>query len=254
MKKKSLALTAAIAVLIASVMPLTPLRAISNTVYVQAASNDVCTVSVASGYLALRSDKAYNYYNEIGQLYSGDTVQILNRNDPTYWYVYSPKLSLAGYVNRNYLKGAALTAEPVVIDMYTVNVSSGYLALRSEMSYDSSNEIGQLHSGDKVQVLNKDDSSTYWFVYSPKLDLTGYVNKEYLSGLDSSSFGPTYTVRVTKNYLALRSAKGYDYRNEIGKLYTGDTVTLKNDSDPVYWYVYSPKLNLSGYVNRYFLY
>ena len=251
MKKKSLALVAAAAMLIASVLPMTPLNAISNTVYVQAASDEICTVSVSSGYLALRSGRSYNYSNEIGKLYTGDTVQILNRNDSTYWYVYSPKLCLAGYVNRNYLKGSALTPEPVT-DMYTVSVSSGYLALRNDKAYDYTNEIGKLFNGEKVQVLNTDDSN-YWFVYSPALDKTGYVNKEYLSGSGNSS-GATYTVKVTKNYLALRNGKGYDYRNEIGKLYTGDTVTLKDASDSLYWYVYSPKLNLSGYVNKNFLY
>ena len=137
-------------------------------------------------------------------------------------------------------------------DTYIVSVAKGYLALRTGAAYDTANEIGELYSGDIVQVLNK-DSSDYWYVYSPKLDKSGYVNCKYLIGSDSSS-GKTYTVQVTKNYLALRNAKGYNYFNEIGKLYSGDTVTLKDDSDPTYWYVYSPKLNLSGYVNKNYLY
>ena len=37
----------------------------------------------------------------------------------------------------------------------------------------------------------------------------------------------TYTVRVETGYLALRTAQAYDYRNEIGKLYTGDTVEVE---------------------------
>ena len=51
----------------------------------------------------------------------------------------------------------------------------------------------------------------------------------------------TYTVVVDKGYLALRTAKAYDSRNEIGELYTGDTVDVTDTSDSTYWYVYSPK-------------
>ena len=250
MKRKGLAIMAA--VLIAALLPVAPLKPVSGIVSVKAASDDICTVHVDTGYLALRSAKAFDYRNEIGELYSGETVQVLNRNDSTYWYVYSPKLSLAGYVNKNYLNGnGALTAEPVS-STYKVSVTTGYLALRNAQAYDTKNEIGELYSGDIVQVLNK-DSSDYWYVYSPKLDKSGYVNCKYLISSDSSS-GKTYTVQVTKNYLALRNAKGYNYFNEIGKLYSGDTVTLKDNSDPTYWYVYSPKLNLSGYVNKNYLY
>ena len=63
--------------------------------------------------------------------------------------------------------------------MYSVSVSKGYLALRTAKAYDSSNEIGELYTGDTVQVENTSDS-TYWYVYSPKLDLFGFVNKNYL--------------------------------------------------------------------------
>ena len=64
----------------------------------------------------------------------------------------------------------------------------------------------------------------------------------------------TYTVVVDKGYLALRTAKAYDSRNEIGELYTGDTVDVTDTSDSTYWYVYSPKYGKSGYVNRNYLY
>ena len=53
--------------------------------------------------LALRNAKAYDSSNEIGQLYSGDTVQLIDSSDAQYWYVYSPKLYLYGYVNKDYL-------------------------------------------------------------------------------------------------------------------------------------------------------
>ena len=139
-------------------------------------------------------------------------------------------------------------------DTYQVGVSKGYLALRSAMAYDSSNEIGELYSGDTVEVTEY-TTSDYWYVYSPKLNRSGYVNNDYLYFLSSqpTSSSGSYTVSVAKGYLALRSAKAYDSSNEIGQLYSGDTVTVSDSSDPQYWYVYSPKLNLSGYVNKDYL-
>ena len=51
----------------------------------------------------MRSAKAYDAANEIGELYTGDTVQVTDTSDLTYWYVYSPKLGKSGYVNKDYL-------------------------------------------------------------------------------------------------------------------------------------------------------
>lgn len=209
------------------------------------------TVSVSKGYLALRTAKAYNYNNEIGKLYSGDTVQVQDTSDSTYWWVYAPKLGKSGYVNRNYLIGGSSPTPPSPSgDTYTVKVSSGYLALRTAKAYNYSNEIGALYTGDTITITDKSDS-TYWYGYSPKLGKYGYVNRNYLVGAGSGSF--TKTVKVQKNYLALRSAKAYDYYNEISKLYTGDIVEVKDTSDATYWYVYSPKLGKSGYVNKNYL-
>ena len=209
------------------------------------------TVSVAKGYLALRTAKAYDSRNEIGELYSGDTVQVQDTSDSTYWYVYSPKLNKSGYVNRNYLVGGTVSTGGA---SSTVSVAKGYLALRTAKAYDSSNEIGELYSGDTVQVQDTSDN-TYWYVYSPKLNKSGYVNRNYLIGAGSSSPSVvTKTVSVAKGYLALRTAKAYDENNEIGELYSGDTVQVQDTSDSTYWYVYSPKLNKSGYVNKNYLY
>ena len=205
------------------------------------------TVSVSSGYLALRTAKAYDERNEIGELYTGDTVQVQDTSDATYWYVYSPKHGKSGYVNRNYLIGAGSS----VGSTWTVRVASGYLALRTAKAYDSRNEIGELYTGDTVQVQDTSDA-TYWYVYSPKHGKSGYVNKNYLYSSGSSCV--TKTVRVATGYLALRTAKAYDERNEIGELYTGDTVQVQDTSDSTYWYVYSPKHGKYGYVNKNYLY
>ena len=142
------------------------------------ATNQSYNVHVDSGYLALRNGKAYDYNNEIGKLYNTDTVVVLDSSDPTYSYVYAPRLNAYGYVIKNYIY-KNVTPEPAPGSYSTVKVASGYLALRSGKAYDYRNEIGKLYTGDSVQVINK-ESGDYWYVYAPKLGAYGYVNKNYL--------------------------------------------------------------------------
>lgn len=61
------------------------------------------TVYVEKNYLALRSAKAYDDANEIGRMYPGETVYVMDSSDDTYWTVYSPTLGKTGYTNKNYL-------------------------------------------------------------------------------------------------------------------------------------------------------
>ena len=60
-------------------------------------------------------------------------------------------------------------------------------------------------------------------------------------------------MRVNKGYLALHSHPSYDESNETGELYTGEVVEVIRKHNDEYWWVYSSKLNKSGYVNRNFL-
>ncbi len=65
-------------------------------------------------------------------------------------------------------------------DTFTVNVASGYLALRSSAVTDPSNEIAQLSNGSMVHVQSYGEQFDY--VYVPSLDMYGYVNNDYLIG------------------------------------------------------------------------
>ena len=212
-------------------------------------SGDEMSVVVTDGYLALRNAKAYSSSNEIGKLYTGETVSVQDKSDSTYWYVYSSKLNKSGYVNSNYLVYTNLSGAPT----RTVKVQDGYLALRTGKAFDSANEIGKLYTGETVQVTDQRHSQ-YWYVYAPSLGKYGFVNKDYLvSGGGGSSTGTTMTVKVQSGYLALRNAKAFDSSNEIGKLYTGETVQVQDTSTGQYWYVYAPSLGKSGYVNKDYL-
>ena len=220
--------------------------------------NDTYTVKVDSGYLALRTAKAFDSRNEIGKLWTGDTVQVMDYSDSQYWYVYAPTLGKYGYVNKDYLRGTGSPSyQGTASGNYTVKVDSGYLALRTAKAYDSRNEIGKLWTGDTVQVIDSSDYQ-YWYVYAPTLGKYGYVNKDYLIGSGSynsgSSSSGNYGVSVQSGYLALRSAKAYSSANEIGRLWNGDTVQVIDSSDYQYWYVYAPTLGKYGYVNKDYIY
>ena len=243
MKEKRKVLTLLAAAALAVSVP-------GNSADVQASSNTF-RVNVATGYLALRNDTSFDTSNEIGELYTGDLVEVADYTGATgYWYVYSPKYDRYGYVNNDYLDAVVSSSPSYSNSNWTVSVDKGYLALRSAKAFDSSNEIGQLYSGDTVCVSDSSDPS-YWYVYSPKYDMNGFVNKDYLVG--GSTFA-TKSVSVSKGYLALRSAMSYDESNEIGELYTGDTVVVIDSSNSQYWYVYSTGLMMYGYVNKDYLY
>ena len=88
-----------------------------------------------------------------------------------------------------------------------------------------------------------------------KLALGAAVLLLFLMLIPSFAFAANseYTVKVDRGYLALRTAPAYDYSNEIGELYTGDVVTVKEKPSGDYWWVYSSKYGRSGYVNKNYL-
>ncbi len=147
------------------------------------------TVSV-DGYLALRTAQAYDASNEIGELYTGDTVIHLETpgEKDGYYFVYSDSLGKTGYVNSDYLEYDGMVWD----NFWTVKVDEGYLALRSEKAFDSANELGKLYTGDVVLLL-KEDGPKYWLVYSQDLLLTGYVNCEYLENGDNANSNSYYS-------------------------------------------------------------
>jgi len=62
----------------------------------------------------------------------------------------------------------------------TVKVDSGYLALRRDTAYEQSNVIGQLYTGDQVEIQGSGAAGSYVFVYSPKYGCNGWVNAGFL--------------------------------------------------------------------------
>ena len=84
------------------------------------------------------------------------------------------------YDNNSTFSQKAVSAVNNTDGWKTVSVSSGYLALRTAPSFDASNEIGQLYSGDTVLVTGSQSNGSYVWVYSPKYNTNGYVNAGFL--------------------------------------------------------------------------
>jgi len=148
---------------------------------------------VNSGYLAIRSAKAFDASNELGKMYTGDSIYVIDSSTGTYWYCYSPTNGVYGYVDSRYMvttypgSGTVQKTTPTGYSVWNVKVSTGYLALRTAKAFDSSNEIGKLYTGDVVYVYSDsyvNFTDTYWYVYSPSLGKWGYVNSNYIYNYD----------------------------------------------------------------------
>ena len=262
--------TKLLAVLFAALSILTAMSfcaAASGSSYIESTSE---TMYVTAGSLNVRMSYSSDS-TVIGTLSYGDKVTVVGRvvTDGVYngWY------QVSFYGGSGFVYSAYLSYSPQGSSSggsyYTVYVSSSYLALRSAPYYDASNEIGKLYSGASVQAVDK-SYGDYWYVYVPSYGSYGYVNKNYLysgsgsssgssssgsSSKGSSSSSSSYrTVYVSSSYLALRTNPSFDASNEIGKLYSGDTVQIIDTSNGTYWYVYSTRLNSYGYVNASYLY
>ena len=87
--------------------------------------------------------------------------------------------STQSYFDNNWT-GTAANMNNQIGAWKTVKVNSGYLALRRDTAFDQSNEIGQLYSGDQVEIQGNGYQGSYVFVYSPKYGCCGWVNAGFL--------------------------------------------------------------------------
>ena len=120
------------------------------------ASCNTYQVNVAKGYLALRTDTAFDSRNEIGELYNGDLVEVMDYTGATgYWYVYSPKYDTFGYVNNDYLNSISSSVS-AYDTMWTVSVEKGYLALLDGVSHliIAFNKLPKLVAGTVIRILH----------------------------------------------------------------------------------------------------
>ena len=160
------------------------------------------TVTVADGYLALRNAKAYDDKNEIGKLYTGDTVDVTDSSGSTYWYVYASRLKKSGYVNRRYLANSSS-------ERY-VSVKSGYLALRNELhpkSWTRKSTKGVQKSMGKEL-----------FSEELKLAVVQYVLEGHTCKEASEKFCVSCTpIEKWVNLYKLHGAKGLLSRNLVGR-------------------------------------
>ena len=196
---------------------------------------------------------------KLGELDKADAVTVLAKPEGSYWYVYSDDLRAYGYVAAADLSDEA--EEERIIGygdapeghtmLYYAQSNDGFLSLRGTPS-TSAAELGRIKTGEEVWVVDTDDGAVFWYVYAPTLGKYGYVHSDSVSTTRAEDQAEIWTVRVESGYLALRTAKAFDYYNEIGKLYTGDHVEVL-EKEGTYWWVYAPSLDLYGYVNSEYL-
>lgn len=165
-----------------------------------------CEVSVQEGYLAIRSEKSYDASNEIGKLYDGDSVLVLNDSDPDYWLVYSLDAQEAGYVNRDYLVGEGPASDSVYTDNSVGGISSG---LRCDMDQ-------MIFSTDSISFLIPDSwgqGITYNY-YEDRIEFycTAVYNAAGLEdGFLCSVFRGSSSESGEPGVVSLGSAGGYEY-------------------------------------------
>ena len=87
--------------------------------------------------------------------------------------------TMKNYFDNNWT-GTAASMNADASTWKTVKVDSGYLALRGDAAYEQSNVIGQLYSGDRVEIEGTGAAGSYVFVYSPKYGCCGWVNAGFL--------------------------------------------------------------------------
>ena len=87
--------------------------------------------------------------------------------------------STQSYFDNNWT-GTAANMNTQIGAWKTVKVDSGYLALRRDTAYEQSNVIGQLYTGDQVEIQGSGCQGSYVFVYSPKYGCNGWVNAGFL--------------------------------------------------------------------------
>ena len=144
--------------------------------------------------------------NVIGSIPEGSSVDVLDSQNGwnlvrfngvtgyihggnvAYTYTPAPKASTANVSSQStknyYDNGFSQAAYNVVNDdrtVRTVYVTDGYLALRSYPSYDDSNVVGQLYTGDTVELISNTTDGSYVQVFAPRLGLYGYVNAGFLA-------------------------------------------------------------------------
>ena len=61
-----------------------------------------------------------------------------------------------------------------------MNLKTGYLAIRTQPAYDDSNIIGELYNGESVQITGNGTDNGYIWVWSPKVNKSGWVNSSFI--------------------------------------------------------------------------
>ena len=133
-------------------------------------------ITTANDFLSVRTGPGTEY-REFDRLSLYTTVEV-DHYEGNWAYVYIPSRGEWGFVYSGYL-APDNSCTSYNTSTKTCCVSNGYLALRTNPSYDDANEIGAIYAGQKVEVEWYTDNG-YAYVYAPTLGCYGYVNASYI--------------------------------------------------------------------------
>ena len=73
-----------------------------------------------------------------------------------------------------------VTSSPGTWKWATVSGTKNYLAIRNAAGYESSNEIGRLYNGTKIQIRPDVRNGAYVWAYASSINKEGWVNASYV--------------------------------------------------------------------------
>jgi len=220
-----------------------------------------------------------NYDNvNIKEMKTNDAVFLISKNSGDYWYIYHKGSKMFGYVLRNALsekkikdKKSETNSAPVPVytgpytgysdtppkeyETYYVYGVKQYLAIRSDMDYNSYNELSRAYYGETIFVINKNTGNKYWYCYAPSSRYYGYADSGYLNNRlpTPEALFERYYVSGVSDYLSLRETAGSS-GYEKGKMKNGDEVrVIDKNTGSKYWFCYSVNLNDFGYADSRYL-
>ena len=145
------------------------------------AGSKVEVLDLQNGWNLIRFNGMTGYIHggNLADSYTAKKAAPASNTTPSSAPAASTASSTKAYFDTNWSQTARNMSNNCIGETKTVVVTDGYLALRSATSYDASNEIGQLKTGDTVRIQGSFDGS-YVLVYSTKYDTVGWVNAGFL--------------------------------------------------------------------------
>lgn len=241
-------------------------------------------VSGVNESIPLRSAPSQKDYKEMGKLYTGTVVILLEKTKASFWQVKDVATEIVGYVSPTFLT----SKEKKVISLsnknlsdqlgfdsqddkiyslcYVINAGEG-ISFYSTKALKEGSEIATLTNGNTVGVT-ENNKGKVWRVYDYRCSQYGFVESKYLTSnfgdvlaamneekapeaseeTAEDKKGPEYTDSWSESGLSVRDGPTKETGQQVERIDYGDVVQLIEKTNEDFWYVYIPHLDMYGYV------